>query len=48
MSALALILHDKGFKVQGSDVDKYFFTQKNIEEAGIPILAFDKKIFVMA
>ncbi|ALV23014.1 MAG: UDP-N-acetylmuramate--L-alanine ligase [Carnobacterium sp.] len=43
MSALALILHDKGFKVQGSDVDKYFFTQKNIEEAGIPILAFDKK-----
>lgn len=43
MSALALILHDKGFKVQGSDVDKYFFTQKNIEEAGIPILTFDKK-----
>lgn len=43
MSALALILHDKGFKVQGSDVDKYFFTQKNIEDAGIPILTFDEK-----
>ncbi|WP_034550800.1 UDP-N-acetylmuramate--L-alanine ligase [Carnobacterium funditum] len=43
MSALALILHDKGFKVQGSDVDKYFFTQKNIEDAEIPILTFDEK-----
>ncbi|MGX7393889.1 UDP-N-acetylmuramate--L-alanine ligase [Carnobacterium mobile] len=43
MSALALILHDKGFKVQGSDVEKYFFTQKNIEEVKIPILPFDKK-----
>ncbi|SEK27527.1 UDP-N-acetylmuramate--L-alanine ligase [Carnobacterium iners] len=43
MSALALILHDKGFKVQGSDVDKYFFTQKNIEDAEIPILTFSEK-----
>ncbi|MGB3161404.1 MAG: UDP-N-acetylmuramate--L-alanine ligase [Carnobacterium sp.] len=42
MSALALILHDKGFKVQGSDVDKYFFTQKNIEDAEIPILTFNE------
>lgn len=43
MSALALILHDKGFKVQGSDIEKYFFTQKNIEEAKIPMLNFDKE-----
>lgn len=42
MSALALILHDKGFKVQGSDVSKYFFTQKNLEEQQIPLLLFDK------
>ena len=28
MSALALILHGKGFRVQGSDVENYFFTQK--------------------
>lgn len=42
MSALALIMHDKGFKVQGSDVDKYFFTQKGLEEAHIPIMTFDK------
>lgn len=42
MSALALILHDKGFKVQGSDVKKYFFTQKSLEEANIPMLVFDQ------
>lgn len=41
MSALALILHDKGYNVQGSDVKKYFFTQKGLEEAGIPIFEFD-------
>lgn len=42
MSALALILHDKGYDVQGSDVKKYFFTQKNLEDADIPMFAFDK------
>lgn len=42
MSALALILHDKGFNVQGSDVKKYFFTQKNLDEANIPIVVFDE------
>nr|WP_092651659.1 UDP-N-acetylmuramate--L-alanine ligase [Isobaculum melis] len=46
MSALALILHDKGFKVQGSDVEKYFFTQKGIEEAGIQIFPFGEKNIV--
>lgn len=44
MSALALILHDKGFKVQGSDVKKYFFTQKNLEDNHIPIYLFDEEI----
>src|SRR5699024_481967 len=42
MSALALVLHDKGFKVQGSDVEKYFFTQKNLEEAHVPMFTFSK------
>lgn len=28
MSALALMLHQMGHKVQGSDVDKYYFTQE--------------------
>jgi UDP-N-acetylmuramate--alanine ligase len=43
MSALALILHDKGYNVQGSDVSKYFFTQKNLEEKQVPIFVFDKE-----
>lgn len=42
MSALALILHDKGYRVQGSDVKKYFFTQKNLEENNVPILLFNE------
>lgn len=42
MSALALIMHDKGFNVQGSDIEKYFFTQKTLEEAHIPIMTFNK------
>lgn len=41
MSALALVLHEKGFHVQGSDVDKYFFTQRGLEQAGIKILPFN-------
>lgn len=40
MSALAQILHDSGEIVQGSDVDKRFFTQTALEAKGIPILPF--------
>ncbi|HLR72625.1 MAG TPA: UDP-N-acetylmuramate--L-alanine ligase [Pseudogracilibacillus sp.] len=40
MSALAQILHDSGEKVQGSDVDKVFFTQEELEKKGIPIYSF--------
>ena len=43
MSALALILKDLGFEVQGSDIDKYTFTQRGLEQAGIKILPFDEK-----
>lgn len=42
MSSLALILHDKGCKVMGSDIDKYTFTQRGLEQAGIKILPFNK------
>ncbi|MBC6315522.1 UDP-N-acetylmuramate--L-alanine ligase [Listeria grandensis] len=42
MSALAQIMFDKGFCVQGSDVEKYFFTQKSLEEDGIEILPFSE------
>lgn len=41
MSALAHILHDKGYAVQGSDIEKTFFTQKALEDAGILILPFN-------
>ncbi len=41
MSALALMLHQMGHKVQGSDVEKYYFTQRGLEQAGIPIFPFD-------
>ena len=43
MSALALILKDLGYEVQGSDIDKYTFTQRGLEQAGIKILPFDEK-----
>ncbi|PLT31487.1 UDP-N-acetylmuramate--L-alanine ligase [Peribacillus deserti] len=43
MSALAQILHDMNYSVQGSDVEKYFFTQAGLERSGIKILPFDEK-----
>lgn len=42
MSALAQILHDMGYQVQGSDVEKHYFTQDNLEKSGISILPFNK------
>lgn len=41
MSALAIILHEEGYRVQGSDVNKYFFTQQRLEELNIPIFEFN-------
>jgi UDP-N-acetylmuramate--alanine ligase len=43
MSALAQILHDMDYEVQGSDVDKYFFTQKSLEDSNIKILPFGRE-----
>ncbi|PLR80149.1 UDP-N-acetylmuramate--L-alanine ligase [Bacillus canaveralius] len=43
MSALAQILHDMNYHVQGSDVDKHFFTQQALEQSGIKILPFQKE-----
>lgn len=42
MSALAQILHDSGEYVQGSDIDKHFFTQEVLEEKQIPIYPFSE------
>lgn len=41
MSSLALVLHEKGYKVQGSDIVDYCFTQRDLEKANIKILPFD-------
>jgi UDP-N-acetylmuramate--alanine ligase len=42
MSPLAQILHDMHHDVQGSDVEKRFFTQEALERKGIPIFPFDE------
>lgn len=41
MSALALVLHDLGHQVLGSDITQYTFTQKGLAAAGIKMLPFD-------
>ncbi|QIL50776.1 UDP-N-acetylmuramate--L-alanine ligase [Weissella coleopterorum] len=41
MSSLALILHDQGYEVAGSDIDQYTFTQKPLTDVGISIYPFD-------
>ena len=43
MSALAQVLHDMKFEVQGSDYEKAFFTQLALEKAGITILPFSEE-----
>ncbi|MBH0230181.1 UDP-N-acetylmuramate--L-alanine ligase [Halobacillus yeomjeoni] len=43
MSSLAQILHDSGKKVQGSDVEKRFFTQEVLESKNIDVLPFSKE-----
>ena len=41
MSALAQILNDLGYEVQGSDKPDHFFTETPLVEKGIKILNFD-------
>ncbi|KEZ53177.1 UDP-N-acetylmuramate--L-alanine ligase [Metabacillus indicus] len=43
MSALAQILHDMNYEVQGSDIEKPIFTQKALEQRGINIFPFSKE-----
>ncbi|MBD1380154.1 UDP-N-acetylmuramate--L-alanine ligase [Metabacillus arenae] len=43
MSSLAQILHDMGYTVQGSDIEKTIFTQKALEDRGIPIFPFSEE-----
>ena len=41
MSSLAQILFDSGEQVQGSDIEKHFFTEDPLRDRGITILPFD-------
>ncbi|WP_395318261.1 UDP-N-acetylmuramate--L-alanine ligase [Fructilactobacillus frigidiflavus] len=41
MSAMALVVKDMGCKVEGSDIEKYTFTQKGLEDAGIKVFPFN-------
>ncbi|URT70113.1 UDP-N-acetylmuramate--L-alanine ligase [Cytobacillus firmus] len=43
MSALAQVLHDMNYQVQGSDFEKHFFTQVALEKSGVKILPFQKE-----
>ncbi len=42
MSALAQIMCELGYQVQGSDIEKHFFTEKGLIEKGIPMLPYDE------
>lgn len=42
MSALAIIMKQLGYKVEGSDVKKHYFTEDNLIKENIKILEFNK------
>ena len=42
MSALAQIMKELGYEVQGSDVEKHFFTEDGLIKNGIKVLPFDE------
>ena len=42
MSALAQVLYDLGYEVQGSDKETHFFTEDALKEKGIKMLPFDE------
>ena len=42
MASLACILKDQNEEVAGSDIEKYIFTQKSLEDKNIPVYHFNK------
>ena len=42
MSSLAQIMYNLGYEVEGSDVEKHFFTEDNLRKLNIPILPIDE------
>lgn len=43
MSALACLLHDLGYKVKGSDVERHFFTERGLDDRKIEYSVYDEK-----
>jgi len=43
MSALAQILCELGYEVQGSDIEKHFFTEEGLNKLGIKVLPYNKE-----
>ena len=41
MASLATIMHDLHHEVSGSDIEKFIFTQKPLEDRGIQIYSFN-------
>ena len=41
MASLALLLHDLGYDVAGSDIEKYTFTQVPLESVGMDVKNFN-------
>lgn len=46
MASLATILNDLGYVVQGSDIDKHFFTEIGLNERNIKIFSYDESNIV--
>lgn len=44
MSPLAQILHDNGYTVQGSDIEKFIFTQTALEKEILQFFLLARKI----
>ena len=44
MAALACMLHDMGYQVSGSDLEKHFFTETPLIERKIPIYSFNHHV----
>ena len=43
MSSLAVIMKQLGYSVQGSDVEKHYFTEEELIKNDIPIYSYDEK-----
>ena len=43
MSALAIIMKQLGFNVQGSDINKHYFTETNLIKNNIKIFEFNEQ-----